>query len=191
MVPIIEADAAKIGITFTVRSINGAYPTIQTPVEEHPDRRAPELGQGLRRPVHVLRAAVRRPARSSQVRQHELLARRHHAGRCKTRRRDRQPRRTSRASTRTSRPAAPSWLRTAPTCWESLDKKLMTTVVPWVPYLWPNNVFIIGPNVTHWNFDQFTDGPAYSSVAGQAVRKRTEGAGRSSRPSSHRADLTR
>jgi hypothetical protein len=51
------------------------------------------------------------------------------------------------------------------TCWENLDKKLMTQVVPWVPYLWPNNVFIIGPKVTHWNYDQFTDGPAYSSVA--------------------------
>ena len=34
----------------------------------------------------------------------------------------------------------------------------MTQVVPWVPYLWPNNVFIVGPNVTHWNYDQFTDG---------------------------------
>jgi hypothetical protein len=41
----------------------------------------------------------------------------------------------------------------------------MTEVVPWVPYLWPNNVFIIGPKVTHWNYDQFTDGPAYSSVS--------------------------
>jgi hypothetical protein len=41
----------------------------------------------------------------------------------------------------------------------------MTTVVPWVPYLWPNNVFIVAPNVTHWNYDQFTDGPAYSSVS--------------------------
>jgi len=51
------------------------------------------------------------------------------------------------------------------TCWENLDKKLMEQVVPWVPYLWPNNVFIVGPKVTHWNYDQFTDGPAYSSVS--------------------------
>ena len=41
----------------------------------------------------------------------------------------------------------------------------MEQVVPWVPYLWPNNVFIVGPKVTHWNYDQFTDGPAYSSVS--------------------------
>ena len=45
------------------------------------------------------------------------------------------------------------------------DKKLMEQVVPWVPYLWPNNVFIVGPTVTHWNYDQFTDGPAYSLVS--------------------------
>jgi hypothetical protein len=50
------------------------------------------------------------------------------------------------------------------TC-ENLDKKLMTQIAPWVPYLWPNNVFIISPRVTHWNYDQFTDGPAYSSVS--------------------------
>jgi hypothetical protein len=34
-----------------------------------------------------------------------------------------------------------------------------------VPYLWPNNVFIVGPKVTHWNYDQFTDGPGYSQVS--------------------------
>ena len=38
-----------------------------------------------------------------------------------------------------------------------------------MPYLWPNNVFIIGPNVTNWNYDQFTDGPAYSPVCRQEL----------------------
>ena len=36
MMPIIQADAAKIGITFKVRSINGAYTTIQTPKKNIP-----------------------------------------------------------------------------------------------------------------------------------------------------------
>ena len=49
MVAVIEQDAAKIGITFKVRTINGAYPTIQTPRRTTPDRGAPGLGQGLRR----------------------------------------------------------------------------------------------------------------------------------------------
>ena len=50
-------------------------------------------------------------------------------------------------------------------CWEGVDKTLMTNVVPWVPYLWSNVVKIIGPNVTHWNYDQFADDTAYSQVA--------------------------
>ena len=79
MVPVIEGDAAKIG-----HHLQGALdqrcvhddPDHQ---QEHPDVRAPGLGQGLRRPVHVLRRALRQP-RTHPVRQHELLARRHHAG---------------------------------------------------------------------------------------------------------------
>jgi hypothetical protein len=46
-----------------------------------------------------------------------------------------------------------------------VDKKLMTDVVPWVPYLWSNVVKILGPKVTHWNYDQFADDTAYSQVA--------------------------
>ena len=45
----IQQDAAEIGITFTVRTINGRLPDDPDAVEEHPDRRAPGLGQGLRR----------------------------------------------------------------------------------------------------------------------------------------------
>src|SRR4051812_34041045 len=41
MIPVIQSDAAKIGITFKVRSVNGAYPVIQTtsknvPISERP-----------------------------------------------------------------------------------------------------------------------------------------------------------
>ncbi len=41
----------------------------------------------------------------------------------------------------------------------------MTQVVPWVPYLWANVVKILGPKVTQWSYDQFSDGTAYSQVA--------------------------
>jgi peptide/nickel transport system substrate-binding protein len=50
-------------------------------------------------------------------------------------------------------------------CYESLDKKLMTTVVPWVPYLAVNAVHIVGPHVTHWQFDQFSAATALAHVA--------------------------
>ncbi len=79
MVAVIQQDAAKIGITFTVRSTSAAYPTIQTPVEERSVRRAARLGQGLCGRAHVLRSALRRQEHHPAG-QHELLARRDHAG---------------------------------------------------------------------------------------------------------------
>ena len=57
----IQAAAAKIGITFTVRQVAGAYPVAPDAGEEHPDRPVPGLGQGLRRSADVLQPALRRP----------------------------------------------------------------------------------------------------------------------------------
>src|SRR4029077_16379782 len=45
MVPVIQADAQKIGITFTVRSIEGAYPAIQTPSRNIPIAERPGWGK--------------------------------------------------------------------------------------------------------------------------------------------------
>lgn len=50
-------------------------------------------------------------------------------------------------------------------CWINLDKYVMEQVVPWVPYLSANNVHIIGPGVTQWEYDQSSDTTAYSHVA--------------------------
>ena len=41
----------------------------------------------------------------------------------------------------------------------------MTTVVPWVPYLFQNAAHIIGPKVTQWQYDQFSSSTAYAHVA--------------------------
>ena len=45
MMPVIQADAKKIGITFTVRQINGAYTTIQTPSKNVPISERPGWGK--------------------------------------------------------------------------------------------------------------------------------------------------
>ena len=45
MIPIIEANAAKIGITLKVHSINGAYTTIQTPSKNIPFSERPSWGK--------------------------------------------------------------------------------------------------------------------------------------------------
>ncbi len=163
MVPVLEADAAKIGITLTVRAINGAYPTIQTPSKNIPYAERPSWGKDYADPytffaelfdsgtiiksgntnyslVGITPAIAKTVGASGNLNNVPSVDADIAACSAKL------------AEDRT-------------TCWENLDKKLMTSVVPWIPYLWPNNVFIIGPNVTHWNYDQFTDGPAYSSVS--------------------------
>jgi hypothetical protein len=50
------------------------------------------------------------------------------------------------------------------TCYENLDKYLMTKVVPWVPYLWSYAQHISAPNVARWEFDQFSGSTAYAHV---------------------------
>jgi ABC-type oligopeptide transport system substrate-binding subunit len=40
-------------------------------------------------------------------------------------------------------------------CWAELDEYLMDEVVPWVPYLFDNNVDIISGNVVNYTFDAF------------------------------------
>ena len=110
------------------------YPTLQTTVEEHPHRRLHGLEQGLRRPAHVLRRRCSTAARSSR-RQLELLARRDHA--C-------QAGSSALTGNVTNVPSVDADLdRCAAlagsarlTCYEALDRKLMTKVVPWIPYLW-------------------------------------------------------
>jgi peptide/nickel transport system substrate-binding protein len=163
MVPIIQADAAKIGITFTVRSINGAYPTIQTPSKNIPIAERTSWGKDYADPYTFFAelfdsAAILKDGNTNYSLVGLTPAQATSIG--------------AKGST-TNVPSADPQINACvtklgqarTTCWENVDKYLMTTVVPWIPYLWPNNVFVIGPQVTHWNYDQFTDGPAYSSVS--------------------------
>ena len=79
MVPVIQQSAAKIGITFTVRSVEGAYPAIQTPSRNIPIAERPGWGKDYADPFTFFNPLF--DGRTIQAeRQHELLARRHHAG---------------------------------------------------------------------------------------------------------------
>ncbi len=163
MIPIIQEDAAKIGITFTVRSINGAYTTIQTPSKNIPFSERPSWGKDYADPFTFFAelfdsGAIIKSGNTnySLVGLTPEIAKTVGA----TGSINNVPSVDSAIAVCSSKLA-----QDRTNCWEGIDRKLMTSIVPWVPYLWPNNVFIIGPNVTHWNYDQFTDGPAYSSVA--------------------------
>jgi peptide/nickel transport system substrate-binding protein len=41
-------------------------------------------------------------------------------------------------------------------CWVKLDQDLMENVVPWVPYLFANQLTVVGKDVTKYEFDQFS-----------------------------------
>jgi len=165
MVPVIQADAAKIGITFTVRSINGAYTTIQTTNKNVPISERPGWGKDYADPYTFFgelfdsRALI--PSGNTNYSLVGITPAINAAKKLGVK------------GTLTGIPSVNSDIdacqaklgQDRTTCWENLDKKMMTQVVPWVPYLWANNVIIVGPNVTHWAYDQFSDTTAYSQVA--------------------------
>jgi peptide/nickel transport system substrate-binding protein len=165
MIPIIQADAKKIGITFTVRQINGAYTTIQTTSKNIPFSERPGWGKDYADASTFFAELFDGGAIIPQGNTNYSLVG------------------ITPALNKAKKLGVKGDLSHVPSvdpdiaacqkklgqdrinCWEALDKKLMTQVVPWVPYLWSNNVDIVGPKVTHWNYDQFSDGPAYSQVS--------------------------
>jgi peptide/nickel transport system substrate-binding protein len=50
-------------------------------------------------------------------------------------------------------------------CWANVDKDLMENVVPWVPYLFDNNVDIFSTRLTNYQFDQFAGLMALDQIA--------------------------
>jgi len=165
MIPVIQASAKKIGITFTVRQINGAYTTIQTTNKNIPISERPGWGKDYADASTFFNALF---ASTSIIptgnTNYSLVG-------------------ITPALNKSKKLGVTGDLNNVPsvdsdinacqpktgqdriTCWEGVDKKLMTSVVPWVPYLWSNVVKILGPNVTHWNYDQFADDTAYSQVS--------------------------
>jgi peptide/nickel transport system substrate-binding protein len=171
MVAAVQQDAAKIGITFTVRTVNGAYPTIQTVAKNIPVSDRPVFGSDYADaetffgPVFDGRTII--PTGNLNYSLVGITP-----SQCKTLNvtgdcnpydpktglgvpnvnpeLDECAARTDTARTR---------------CYESLDRYLMTNVVPWVPWLWPNVTRITSENVTHYQYDQFSRTPAYAMIS--------------------------
>jgi len=165
MIPVVQADAKKIGITFTVRQINGAYPTLQTPSKNIPISERPGWGKDYADALTFFNALfVSTSILASGNTNYSLVG-------------------LTPAFNTAHKIGASGNLNNIPsvdaqfnacqpklgdartTCWENLDKTLMTKVVPWVPYLWSNVITILGPKVTRWSYDQFSNTTAYSQVA--------------------------
>jgi peptide/nickel transport system substrate-binding protein len=165
MIPVIQADAKKIGITFTVRQINGAYTTIQTTNKNVPISERPGWGKDYADASTFFNALFASgsilPAGNTNYSLVGLTAALNTSKKLGvTGDLSNIPSVDSDISACSAKLGQPRI-----NCWEGVDKKLMTNVVPWVPYLWSNVVKILGPKVTHWNYDQFADDTAYSQVS--------------------------
>jgi peptide/nickel transport system substrate-binding protein len=163
MLPVIQADAAKIGVTFTVRTVAGAYPTIQTPAKNVPIAERPGWGKDYAdaltffTPLFDGRTII--PAGNtnySLVGITPATAKKVGAkGNLKNVPNVNED--LDHCSTLIGQPRL--------TCYENLDKKLTWNVVPWIPYLWSYGIHIISSNVTKWDFDQFGGSTGYGHVA--------------------------
>ena len=50
-------------------------------------------------------------------------------------------------------------------CWADIDRLLMETVVPFVPYLFDSYLDITSSRIAHYSFDQFAGSPAWDQMA--------------------------
>jgi peptide/nickel transport system substrate-binding protein len=163
LVPVMQADAKKLGITFKLHTITGAYPTLQTPSKDVPISERPGWGKDYAdaltffTPLFDGRTIIPNgntnyslvgltPAIAKKVGVKGTVSG------------------IPSVSAKLDRCAA---LIGQPrqSCYENLDKYLMTNVVPWVPYMWSYVIRITSKNVTKYAFDQFSTTPAYAHLA--------------------------
>jgi len=164
MLPVVIADAKKIGITFHVSTVKGAYPTLQTPKNNVAISERPGWGKDyasastffipLMASYDIIESGN---PNYSLVGLTPAIAKKVGA----TGSIDNVPSIDS-AINACQAIAAP---QPNLTCWERLDKTLMTKIVPWVPYLWAKVTRITSKNVTQYKFDQFGTTPAYAHIA--------------------------
>jgi peptide/nickel transport system substrate-binding protein len=163
MLPVIEQSVAKIGITFNVRSVNGAYPAIQTPRNNIPLAERTGWGKDYAdaltffNPLFDGRNIIRQgnsnyslvgftPERATQLAVKGDVTN------------------VPNIDSNLDR-CVPLTGRQRLACYEQLDRTVMTKVVPWVPYLWSYAQHVTGPKVTQWAFDQFGGSIGYAHVA--------------------------
>jgi peptide/nickel transport system substrate-binding protein len=171
MAAVIQQDAAKIGITFKLQTVSGAYPAIQTVAKNLPIAERTGWGKDYAdaltffTPLFDGRTII--PTGNTNYSLVGITK-----SQCTTLKvtGDCNP---YNAKTGLGVPSVSTQLdkcsvlagQARLTCYESLDKTLMTNVVPWVPYMWSYVTRITNPAVTHYAFDQFSGTPAYSQIS--------------------------
>jgi peptide/nickel transport system substrate-binding protein len=163
MVATMQQDAKKIGITFKVRQINGAYPTIQTPSKNIPIAERPGWGKDFADPVTFFAPLFDgRTIIPNGNTNYSLLG--ITPSQCKTLKVTGDCTNVPSVNKQIDK-CEPLLGNARVVCYENLDKYLMLQVVPWVPWMWSTVTRITSTNVTHYQFDQFSTTPAYSMIS--------------------------
>ena len=163
MLPVIQASAKKIGITFKVSIVEGAYPTIQNPSKNVPIAERPGWGKDYAdaytffSPLFDGRTII--PAGNTNYSLVGITTKQctdlKIKGNC-----------NNVPSVNDDLDKCANLVGQAHVaCYAVLDKKLMTNIVPWVPYNWSTVTRITSKNVTKYEFDQAATTPAYSHIA--------------------------
>ena len=163
MLPTIQANAAKIGITFTVRSVNGAYPVIQTTSKNVPFSTRPRWFKDYADPSTFIDPLFKGSSIIPEGNTNYALV-------------GVTPAQAKKYGIKGSVTNVPSIDKQAEACakligsprlncYAKLDKLLTEKIVPWVPYMSAKTVTILGPKVTKWNFDQNAGFTALAHVA--------------------------
>ena len=164
MIPVLQADAKKIGISFKLRTVKGAYPTLQTPKNNVAMSERPGWGKD-----YASASTFFIPLMAS----YDIIAN----GNPNYSLVGLTPAIAKKVGAKGNITGVPSIdgditacqaiAAAQPNlhCWEGLDKKLMTDIVPWIPYLWATVTRITSTNVTQYVYDQFGTTPSYAHIA--------------------------
>ena len=163
MLPPTTSSLEKIGITFKVRSIEGAYPVIQDVSKNVPAAGRPGWGKDYADASTFMVLFDSRSTLPTGNVNYSLVGL--------------TPEQAAKVKASGTIEGIPSVdadidaCNLIPVgdervqCWADLDKKIMEEVVPWIPYLDANAICTTSANVTNWDFDQFSGTVAWSRVA--------------------------
>ena len=163
MLPTIQADAAKLGITFEVRAINNAFPTAGTPRRDVALTIFEGWGKDYADPLTFFQPLFDSRSIIPQGNQNQSLVGITPA----------QAKAVGVTGAVANIPSVDARLdrcavlagQARRSCYEQLDRTLMTKVVPWVPWLWVSFPDVTSSSVTKWGFDQSVANPAFAHVA--------------------------
>jgi peptide/nickel transport system substrate-binding protein len=159
----ITSSAAKIGITFKVRQIKGAYPTIQTPKNNIPISERPGWGKDFADAETffepLLRSTVIIPSGNTNYSLIGLT-----------------PAIAKKIGAKGSINNVPSLDKDMDRCqvlsgtarricWQDVDKKFTYDIAAWIPWLWSNATYVTGPKSAKANGDQFSGSIGWAHVA--------------------------